>query len=159
MNQCYSTVLFGKQRKIYGLGVRVGRPKRLEERPEAQFWLLFLFFLLSLSLPSVNRASQEGCLFQLRFSLQSSDLPLFYFCRRFPSLSFSHHFQSFLNSFFLFYLPNISPPPPRDGRPKSLGRGSSRSLWILPTELGWRGALDLPLQLVSSLRVLIAVSI
>ena len=113
MNQCYSTVLFGKQRKIYGLGVRVGRPKRLEERPEAQFWLLFLFFLLSLSLPSVNRASQEGCLFQLRFSLQSSDLPLFYFCRRFPSLSFSHHFQSFLNSFFLFYLPNISPPTKR----------------------------------------------
>ena len=113
MNQCYSTVLFGKQRKIYGLGVRVGRPKRLEERPEAQFWLLFLFFLLSLSLPSVSRASQEGCLFQLRFSLQSSDLPLFYFCRRFPSLSFSHHFQSFLNSFFLFYLPNISPPTKR----------------------------------------------
>ena len=53
---------------------------------------LFSFFLLPLSLPCVNWASQEGCLFHLRFSLQSSDLPLFYLCRLFPSLSFSHHF-------------------------------------------------------------------
>ena len=38
------------------------------------------------SLPYVNWANQEGCLFYLR----SSDLPLFYFHGLFPSLSFSH---------------------------------------------------------------------
>ena len=71
-----------------------------EERPEAQFWLLFLWvFLLPLNLPRLNWAGQEGCLFHLRFSLFSSDLPLFYFHRLFPSLSFSH---IILVSFHLF---------------------------------------------------------
>ena len=50
---------------------------------------LFMFFLLPLGLPYVNWASQEYCLFYLRSSLQSWDLPLFYFCGFFPS--FSHH--------------------------------------------------------------------
>ena len=53
--------------------------------------LFICFFLLPLSLTYINWASQESCLFYLRFSLQSSDLPLFYFCGLFPSLSFSHH--------------------------------------------------------------------
>ena len=57
---------------------------------QAQFWLLSLYaFLLPLSLPYVNWASQEGCLLHARFSLQSSDLPFFCFRRLFPSLSFS----------------------------------------------------------------------
>ena len=68
-----------------------------EERSEAQFWLLFsCFFLLSLSLPYVNWTSQEGCLFHLRFSFQSSRLPLFFFCGLFPPLSFSHHHSGLL---------------------------------------------------------------
>ena len=50
----------------------------------------YMFFLLPLGLPFVNQASQECCLFYLRSSLQPSDLPLFYFCRFSPSLSFSH---------------------------------------------------------------------
>ena len=62
-----------------------------------------------------------------------------------------------LDSFSLFYLPNI--PPSRDGRPNFLGIGVSRSFWLLPAELGWWGVLGLPLLPVSSLRVLIAVSI
>ena len=61
-----------------------------------------------------------------------------------------------LDSFSLFYLPNI--PPSRDGRPNSLGIGVSRSFWLLPAELGRLGVLGLPLLLVSILRVLIAVS-
>ena len=72
---------------------------RREERPPAQFWLLFLyvfFFLLPLGLPYVNWASQECCLFYLRSSLQSSDLSLFYFRGLFPSLSFSHHHSGLL---------------------------------------------------------------
>ena len=61
-----------------------------EERPLA-LWLLFLHvFFLPLGLPYVNWASQECCLFYLRSSLGSSELPLFYFRGLFPSLSFSH---------------------------------------------------------------------
>ena len=87
--------------------------------------------------------SQECCLFYLRSSLWSSDLP----CLLATTI---------LDSFSLFYLPNI--PPSREGRPNSLGIGASRSFWLLPAELGQRGVLGLPLLLVSSLRVLIAVS-
>ena len=51
---------------------------------------LFICFFLSLGLPYVNWASQECCLFYLRSSFRSSDLPLFHFRGLFPSLSFSH---------------------------------------------------------------------
>ena len=63
---------------------------RREERSRPNFGSSFyMFFLLPLGLPCVNFASQECCLFYLRSSLRSSDLPLFYFPRFFPSLSFS----------------------------------------------------------------------
>ena len=64
-----------------------------QKKSGAQFWLLCLyaFFLLPLSLSYVNWTSQEGCLFHLRFSLHSLDLPLFHFPGLLPSLSFSHH--------------------------------------------------------------------
>ena len=61
-----------------------------------------------------------------------------------------------LDSFSLFYLPNI--PTSRDGRPNSLGIEVLRSFWLPPAELGRPGVLGLPLLLVSILRVLIAVS-
>ena len=38
--QCYSSVLFGKQRKIHPLGVRAGQPKRREEKRDVSI----LFF-------------------------------------------------------------------------------------------------------------------
>ena len=46
--QCYSSMLqlslICKQRKIHPWGVRVGQPKDIrEEKPKAQFWLLFLY--------------------------------------------------------------------------------------------------------------------
>ena len=71
---------------------------RREGRQEAQFWLFlfYVFFLLPMSLPYVNWASQERCLLQLRFSLWSSDLSSFNFCGLFPSLSFSHHHSGLL---------------------------------------------------------------
>ena len=64
------------------------------ERARASFGSSFyMFFFSPLGLSYVNWASQECCLFYLRSSLRSSDLPLFYFCGLFPSLSFSHrHF-------------------------------------------------------------------
>ena len=96
MNQCSSSML---QLSFIWLTKEniswrcVGGPTQKtqrEEKPQAQFWLLYMFFLLPLSLPYINWASQEGCLFYLRSSLWSSDLPLFYFHRLFLSLSFSH---------------------------------------------------------------------
>ena len=79
---------------MHSRGLRVGRPKRCEEKRSP--WLNFsssfyMVFLLPLRLPYVNWASQEGSLFYLRSSLWSLDLPLLYFGGFFPSLSFSHH--------------------------------------------------------------------
>ena len=68
------------------------------ERPLA-LWLLFLCFFLPLGLPYVNWASQKCCLFCLRSSLWSLDLPLFYFHRLFPFLSFSHRHSGLLFSY------------------------------------------------------------
>ena len=57
---------------------------------------LFMFSHLPLGLPYVNWAIQECCLFYPRSSLWSSDLPVFYFCGIFPSLSFSHRHSGLL---------------------------------------------------------------
>ena len=83
MYQCYSSLLqlsFIGEAKEHTSSRREGRlTQKSEEKPLAQFWLLFLrFFFLPLSLSYVNWASQEGCLFYLRLLLQSSDLSLFY---------------------------------------------------------------------------------
>ena len=121
------------------------RDRETQREPPA-LWLFFLyvfFSLLPLGLPYVNWASQECCLFSLRSSLWSLDLPLFCFCLLVTAI---------LGSFLLSYLPNT--PPPREGRPSSLEMGVLRSFWLLPAELGQWGALGLPLLIVSGLRVL-----
>ena len=88
----------GKQRKIHPPGVRAGQHKRREEKRGPSPSGLPPFIHLSPPpptpiLPYVNWAIQKGCLFYLRSSLQSLDLPSFYVLRPFPSLSFSHsHF-------------------------------------------------------------------
>ena len=86
------------KRKYIPEVVRAGRPKRREEKrgQRPSFGSSFhMFSLLPLSLP-MYRASQEGCLFHLRLSLWSSDLPLVYFHGFFPSLSFNHHHSGLL---------------------------------------------------------------
>ena len=107
---------------------------------EKALWLLLLYvFSSTWACPMQIGLSQECCLFCLfclKSSLWSSDLP----CLLATAI---------LDSFSLFYLPNI--PPSRDGRPNSLGIGASRSFWLLPAELGQRGVLGLPLLLVSIL--------
>ena len=66
----------------------------------------YTFFLLPLSLPYVNCVSQEGCLLHLKFSLQSSNLPLFYFRRRFPFFVFQPPLQTlFSYSSYLAFPP------------------------------------------------------
>ena len=94
---CYSPVLFRKWRKIHYWGVRACHPKRHKEKREREhrrdpqpFGSSFYVFFLPLGLPYVNWASRECCLFSLRSSPWSLDLPLFYFHGLFPFLSFSH---------------------------------------------------------------------
>ena len=62
--------------------------RALEGDPQP-FCSSFYVFFLPLCLPNVNWPSHECCLFYLRFSLRSSDFPLFYFRQLFPSWSFS----------------------------------------------------------------------
>ena len=100
MDQCYSSVLqLSFIQKIKENtpwryeGMPTQKTQRERERREASSPLAPLFiclFLLPLGLPYVNWTSQECCLFYLRFSLQSLDLPLFYFRGLFPLFSFSH---------------------------------------------------------------------
>ena len=129
-----------------------------EREREKVLWLLLLYvFSSTWACPMQIGLSQECCLFYLKSSLWSSDLPLTFLCSLFVGFSLPCLLATaILDSFSLFYLPNI--PPSRDGRPNSLGIEASRSFWLLPAELGWRGVLGLPLLLVSSLRVLIVVS-
>ena len=94
-NRCYSSVLLGKAKDSIHLRSEGGSTQKTrEERPQSFQSSSFYTFVSSLlSLPYVNWAIQKGCLFYLRSSLQSWDLPLFYFHELFPSLSFSHcHF-------------------------------------------------------------------
>ena len=80
-------------RKIHPRSVRACRPKDAGTSPRRFGSSFYMFFPSPLGLRYVNWARQECCLFYLRSSLQSSDLPLFYFLRLFPSLSLSHrHF-------------------------------------------------------------------
>ena len=63
-----------------------------EKERESMLWLLLLYvFSSTWTCPMQIGLSEECCLFYLKSSLWSSDLLLFYFCRLFPSLSFSHH--------------------------------------------------------------------
>ena len=66
------------------------------ERDPWPFGSYFHMYFHPLGLSYVNWASQECCLFYLRSSLQSLDLPLFYFHGLFPSLSFSHRHSGLL---------------------------------------------------------------
>ena len=87
--------------------------KRREEEREREhahgrkrdltLWLLFSYVLSSpLGLPYVNWASQECCLFYLRSSLRSSDLPLTFLCSVFMGFSFPCLLATtILDSYFL----------------------------------------------------------
>ena len=83
-------VLFGKQRKVYPWGMKVGRPQRRGLNPS---WLPPF---IRLSPPYLEPAlcklgyPRRGCicLWELKFSLQSADILLFHFCRLFPFFVF-----------------------------------------------------------------------
>ena len=108
--QCYSSILFRRQQenpssRHEGTWFQRREEKTSQhagERERASFGSSFYVFF-SLCLSYVNWASQECCLFYLRSSLRSSDLLLFYFLGLFPCLLAT----AVLDSFSLFYLPNI----------------------------------------------------
>ena len=81
--------------KVWG----VGQPKREEKRGLNLSWLppFICFFLLALSLPYVNWASQEGYLFYVRFSLRSWPFLCSFFMGFFLSLSFQKQRHYFAN--------------------------------------------------------------
>ena len=94
--------------------------QRHEEKKEPwPFGSSFYVFSSPMGLPYVNWASQECCLFYLMSSLWSLDLPLFYFLRLFPSLSFSHCHFGFLYS-YSNYLTVAKPLSRGSSRPRKL---------------------------------------
>ena len=91
-NQCQSCILFRRQQenpslKHEGTPTQRREKKRVEERPvhrrekerKSPLAPLFMFFPPP-GLPYTNWASQECCLFYLKSSFWSSDLPLTLFC-------------------------------------------------------------------------------
>ena len=98
---CYSSEENTSSRREGMSTQKMRREERETERPLAfgSSFYMFLFFSPPPrpGLPYVNWASQECCLFYVRSSLQSLDLPLFYFSRLFPSLSFSHRHSGLLS--------------------------------------------------------------
>ena len=82
-----------------------------EERPQTILALLFMFLLFPLGLPYENWASQDCCLFCLRSSFRSSDLPLFYFHGLFFSLLATAILASFSYSKYLKFPPQAIEGP------------------------------------------------
>ena len=71
---------------------RLTQKTQREERPEAQFWLLFVYVFSPPLEPALCELSWPGGLFVSPEVLDLvSDFRLFYFCRLFSSLCFSHH--------------------------------------------------------------------
>ena len=91
-------ILFSKRRKVHPHECRSTPKERplFFRAPKLKSVLassFYIFVYCSLKPPYVNWASQEECVFHLKFSLQPSDFLLFHFWGLFLSLSFSHrHF-------------------------------------------------------------------
>ena len=81
-----------KQRKIHPRGLGVGRPKRCEEKKREERGSvcasLFIYLFIFPPPPEPALCKLGGLLFHLRFSLWSSNLPLFYFHQLFPFFVF-----------------------------------------------------------------------
>ena len=85
------------------VGERASVQERDRERDRALALLFICFFPLPLGLPYVNWASQGCCLFYLRSSLRSLDLPLTFLCSIFAGFSLSCLLATaILDSCFLF---------------------------------------------------------
>ena len=78
---------------------------RERKRERKHFGSSFYMFFLPLGLPYANWSSQECCLFYLKSSLWSSDLPLTFLCSIFAGFSLPCLLATaILDSFSLFYL-------------------------------------------------------
>ena len=108
------------------------RERQRERETPGPLAPLFICFFPPPGLPCVNWASQECFLFYLRSSLWSSDLPLFYFCGLFPSLSFSH-----CHSGFLFSILTTQHNERDAGLIPGLGRSLEKGMAIQSSILAW----------------------
>ena len=113
----------GREREKERESARTCRQERESERKHfgSSFYMLFSSTWACPMQIELSRECCLFCLFCLKSSLWSSNLP----CLLYAAI---------LDSFSLFYIPNI--PHSRDGRPNSLGLGASRSFWLVPAELG-----------------------
>ena len=106
MDKCYSSVLFGKQRKINPQSTKQANPKDVKRRESRAvrgsiLTLLFMcFFLLPLSLPYVNSVRQEGCLLPLAVLTLVLGPSFVLFMQAFSFLCLLA--TAILHSFFLF---------------------------------------------------------
>ena len=90
-----------KEKSAGVCGREEGREGGREREPFGSSF--YMFFFLPLGLPYVNWASQECCLFYLRSSFQSSDLPLTFLCSIFAGFSLPCLLATaILDSFSLF---------------------------------------------------------
>ena len=100
-DQCYSSVLFGKQRKTHPPGVRVGPPKRKERLNfgSSFYVFFFFFFLLPWACPMlVVLARKDVC-----FTWGSHSGPQTFLCSIFAGFSLLFLLATtILDSFFLF---------------------------------------------------------
>ena len=122
-NECFYLFIFFSvtalfyledSRRIHPPGMRACQPKdsnRKEQgskpvcgrQREREPFPLFICFSLPLGLPYANWASQECCLFYLRSSLRSLDLPLIFLCSIFTGFSLPCLLATaILDSCFLF---------------------------------------------------------
>ena len=100
MDQCYSSMLklnFIQKIEENTSSRFEGMPRERDHQPfGSSFYVFFSPPTPPPGLLYLNWTSRECCLFYLRSSLWSSDLPLFFFCGIVPSLSFSHHHSGLL---------------------------------------------------------------
>ena len=86
------------QQRFGATDIKEWRSAPARGREKEPFGSYFYMFFPPLGLPYANWASWECCLFYLKSSLWSSDLPLTFLCSIFLGFSL----PVFLNSFFLF---------------------------------------------------------
>ena len=98
-----------------------GESERGRER-ERELWLLLLYVFSSIwACPLQVGLSQECCLFYLKSSLWSSDLPLTFLCSIFTGFSLLCLLATaILDSFFLFYLPSKTHAPVLEAQSRTL---------------------------------------
>ena len=149
MYQCYSSVLFGKQRNIHPQGMRAGQPKSPKRSPWLNFGSSFYVFF---SPPEsvLYKLGQPGGLFVLPEVLTPVLRSFFVLFMGFPLLYLSA--TAILDSLFLFQdFPGVSDgkasvynagdPGSSPGLGRSPGEGMATHSSTIAWKIPWTGSL------------------